>query len=521
MEKVLGARPPEVKFFHVTTLTIAGKKVTALRHGMAGQPGFELVGPIAEGDAVRDAIVKAGEEFGLRLVGGRAYSANTLESGWIPSPLPAVYSGEKMKPYRQWLKEDSYEARASIGGSFVSKKIEDYYLSPWDMGYGSFIDYEHDFIGREALQKMAKGAHRKKVTLALENDDVLKVIASQLSGRLRERRREGKHKHDEHERAEAHRLLPLRTRGFDTLIVHQDAGLSGSLKLRGQHGDEVTSRAALPFVVALRAFEPHRFSEPGADEARQAFDQRRLAIVILLERRDGAGGRVAELPHLEATRGGQPIDGVPRTGDRLADEVADDVETRRLQHACHFARDRLAVGEMNQRFERQDEVERPVREGHAIGGGTAHVEAAFPRVTHGRAGDVDAGELRRREGGGEPGEAAAAPRRDLQHLGAPQRVGRQPRGLDELRVELDLVRLGRAGRIAGDRRIERPVADVERGALAPARPRIDHFVAQALPQPVTAQPRKQRELPRAYRPACETNFELRYDSIASEPPSEP
>ncbi len=180
MEKVLGAKPPEVKFFHVTTLNIAGKQVTALRHGMAGQPGFELVGPYGEGDAVRDAIVKAGEAFGLRLVGGRAYSSNTLESGWIPSPLPAVYSGEKMKPYRQWLKEDSYEARASIGGSLVSKRIEDYYLTPWDMGYGSFIDFEHDFVGRDALKAISTGPHRKKVTLALEEADVLRVIASQI-----------------------------------------------------------------------------------------------------------------------------------------------------------------------------------------------------------------------------------------------------------------------------------------------------------------------------------------------------
>jgi glycine cleavage system aminomethyltransferase T len=180
MEKVLGKRPPEVKFFHVAPLTIAGKHVTALRHGMAGQPGFELIGPYADGDAVRDAIVKAGEEFGLRLVGGRAYSSNTLESGWIPSPLPAVYSGEAMKPFRQWLSADGYEAKASIGGSFVSPKIEDYYFTPWDMGYGSFIDFEHEFVGRDALQKMAKGPHRRKVTLALEEEDVLRVIASQI-----------------------------------------------------------------------------------------------------------------------------------------------------------------------------------------------------------------------------------------------------------------------------------------------------------------------------------------------------
>jgi glycine cleavage system aminomethyltransferase T len=180
MEKALGKKPPEVKFFSMGRMTIAGKQVRALRHGMAGQPGFELFGPFAEGEAVREAIVKAGEEFGLHQVGGRAYSSNTLESGWIPSPLPAVYSGEQMKSYRQWLKADSYEARASIGGSFVSRRIEDYYLTPWDLGYGSFIDFEHEFIGREALKKMADRPHRKKVTLALENANVLRAIGSQL-----------------------------------------------------------------------------------------------------------------------------------------------------------------------------------------------------------------------------------------------------------------------------------------------------------------------------------------------------
>jgi syringate O-demethylase len=180
MKKLLGAEPPRIKFFHLCNMTIAGLAVRGLRHGMVGQPGFELFGPYAEGEAVREAIVRAGEEFGLRQCGGRAYSSNTLESGWIPSPLPAVYSGEKMKPYRQWLGADSYEARASIGGSFVSKRIEDYYFTPWDMGYGSFIDFEHDFIGREALQKIAKGPHRRKVTLALDDADVLRAIGSQL-----------------------------------------------------------------------------------------------------------------------------------------------------------------------------------------------------------------------------------------------------------------------------------------------------------------------------------------------------
>jgi len=122
MEKVLGGSVPEVKFFQMQTFTIAGKTVRALRHGMVGQPGFELFGPWAEGEAVKAALVAAGEEFGMRLSGARAYSSNTLESGWIPSPLPAVYTSPSMKAYREWLPATSYEAVASLGGELLLGK---------------------------------------------------------------------------------------------------------------------------------------------------------------------------------------------------------------------------------------------------------------------------------------------------------------------------------------------------------------------------------------------------------------
>ena len=71
IEKALGQSPPELRFFHTTTVTIAGKTVRALRHGMAGQPGWELFGPWDDGEAVHEALVSAGEELGLQ-VRGRA-----------------------------------------------------------------------------------------------------------------------------------------------------------------------------------------------------------------------------------------------------------------------------------------------------------------------------------------------------------------------------------------------------------------------------------------------------------------
>jgi len=178
IEKLTGQPAPDIKFFNMGALTIAGVHVRALRHGMVGQPGWELFGPWAERDAVREAIVEAGKDFGLRQVGARAYSSNTLESGWIPSPMPAVYSGEKMKSYRQWLPAVGYEGMASLGGSFYSDSVQDYYFTPYDIGYGPIVKFDHDFVGREALEKIAANPKRKKVTLAWNTDDSTRIIGS-------------------------------------------------------------------------------------------------------------------------------------------------------------------------------------------------------------------------------------------------------------------------------------------------------------------------------------------------------
>lgn len=178
IEKLHGGPYPDIKFFNMGSINIAGRKVRALRHGMAGTPGLEIWGPYDEGEEIRAAIVEAGKEFGLAQVGSRAYATNTIESGWIPSPLPAVYSGEKMKPYREWLPVTSYEASGSLGGSFYSGDIDDYYLTPHALGYGAFVKFDHEFIGREALEKMAGEPQRKKVTFAWNSDDVIKVFRS-------------------------------------------------------------------------------------------------------------------------------------------------------------------------------------------------------------------------------------------------------------------------------------------------------------------------------------------------------
>ena len=178
LEKLNGGPVEEPKFFRMGEMSVAGERVRTLRHGMAGAPGLELWGPYETWEKVRETILEAGREFGLEPVGARAYSTNTLESGWIPSPLPAIYTGEELRAYREWLPDTGYEAMNALAGSFVSDDIEDYYLNPWELGYGRFVKFDHDFIGRDALEQIEPEAQRKKVTLAWNSEDVIKIMAS-------------------------------------------------------------------------------------------------------------------------------------------------------------------------------------------------------------------------------------------------------------------------------------------------------------------------------------------------------
>jgi vanillate/3-O-methylgallate O-demethylase len=178
LEKVHGGPIEQVKFFRMGYMNVAGQQVRTLRHGMAGAPGLELWGPYESYDDVRETILEAGKEFGLEPVGSRAYSSNTLESGWIPSPLPAIYTGDELRAYREWLPAASYEAVNALAGSFVSNDIEDYYLNPWELGYGHLVKFDHDFIGREALEQVDPEAQRTKVTLEWNTDDLTEILAS-------------------------------------------------------------------------------------------------------------------------------------------------------------------------------------------------------------------------------------------------------------------------------------------------------------------------------------------------------
>jgi len=170
----------DIKFFHIGEFKIAGQTVRALRHGMAGRPGFEIYGPWDSQQAVRQSVEEAGGAFGLRKAGSSTYPTAAQESGWMPRPFPAVYESEEMRGFREWLPANSFEGKSSLGGSFVSDKISNYCVEPYEIGYGRMVNFDHEFVGRDAMLKKKSEKSRTKVTLEWNNEDVFRVMRNSV-----------------------------------------------------------------------------------------------------------------------------------------------------------------------------------------------------------------------------------------------------------------------------------------------------------------------------------------------------
>lgn len=182
IEQVCGQSLRDVKFMHSAEIEIAGCKMLALRQGMSGEIGFELQGPKADAAKVYDAIVSAGHEYGLRRLGGRAVFINHLEACFptiITDYMPAIFHPE-MAEYLNEFKASmpGFAATFNVAGSFDSDDIRDWYRSPVELGWAKTIKFDHDFIGRTALEKEVANPRRVMRTLVWNSDDVVEVYAS-------------------------------------------------------------------------------------------------------------------------------------------------------------------------------------------------------------------------------------------------------------------------------------------------------------------------------------------------------
>jgi vanillate/3-O-methylgallate O-demethylase len=167
----------DIRFMNVGTIKIRGVEVRALRQGMAGEIGFELQGPEDCAGLVHDAVLTAGEAFGIRRLGHRTAMINHLEACYPTHAwhyLPDYHSTPGLLQFLQAC--GVYTPR--LKGSQDGGDISDYYRSPYEMGWGRNVKFDHEFVGRAALEAEAANPRRSIVTLEFDNDDVADIAAS-------------------------------------------------------------------------------------------------------------------------------------------------------------------------------------------------------------------------------------------------------------------------------------------------------------------------------------------------------
>jgi vanillate/3-O-methylgallate O-demethylase len=99
--------------------------------------------------------------------------------------MSAIYTEqEEMREFRaEWNKTAAGRRRLKmpvITGSFEGEDISDYCHSPVELGWIRNIKFDHQFVGREALEKEVASPRRKIVSLEYDSDDIIDIFASQF-----------------------------------------------------------------------------------------------------------------------------------------------------------------------------------------------------------------------------------------------------------------------------------------------------------------------------------------------------
>lgn len=190
MEAACGSDLHELKFAHHKMIKICNKDVRILRLGMTGNLAYEIHGDMADALAVYNHIWDIGRGQGMRKLGQLAYCMNHTEGGFpninIHYPLPWFESEnlgfEGLSAFlatKPWLAFYNYN-RSLIGS--VGNDLNSRFVTPVDVGWSNLIKFNHDFIGKAALEKAVAAPTRTVVTLEWNADDIMDVYGSQFRG---------------------------------------------------------------------------------------------------------------------------------------------------------------------------------------------------------------------------------------------------------------------------------------------------------------------------------------------------
>jgi aminomethyltransferase len=156
LEAVTGESFADLRYFRRRATKVGRVAVDVSRTGYTGDLGYELWIPARNAVGVWDALMKAGEAFGIRPAGMVALDVVRLEAGLILLEVDYTSARHAMNPEQHY--------------------------SPFELGLGRLVNFgKGDFVGRLALEREARrgGPPRRLVGLQLDWYDIERLYDEQ------------------------------------------------------------------------------------------------------------------------------------------------------------------------------------------------------------------------------------------------------------------------------------------------------------------------------------------------------
>ena len=168
---------------------IAGRDMDVLRMGMAGTLAYELHGSADDAEAIYNEIVRVGKKYGLRRLGLLSYMSSHTENGfpqWGTHFIPSWHNDPACRKYFGLDDEDaefSYWGKKpediELHGSMSDQGLDAYLANPIELGWKHMINWNHDFVGKEALLKIKEDPRTRGIcSLEWNAEDILKIFAA-------------------------------------------------------------------------------------------------------------------------------------------------------------------------------------------------------------------------------------------------------------------------------------------------------------------------------------------------------
>ncbi|WP_426781035.1 hypothetical protein [Pseudomonas syringae] len=183
LEAATGESLRDIEFFWHRLSAIKVEDLSApvriLRVGVARTLAYEVHGDIEHAHDVYRALLSAGEKFGIERLGMQVYGMNHTEGGFAQSFIHFLPAWSQDSAFMKFLDGSADEFMSNLPGS-AGTNLEKRYANPIELGWGHMIRFDHDFVGRAALERIMNEPHREIVTLEWDPDDILEIYASQF-----------------------------------------------------------------------------------------------------------------------------------------------------------------------------------------------------------------------------------------------------------------------------------------------------------------------------------------------------